>query len=194
MEKRGIEMTAPIKKKCKTCKTYFKPQRLMQTTCSYECAISFSKEPKNKEKYINDSKREFKKNNPSKSKLKEKVQALANKIGRFKAMAEGINFCVTCGNQKCKFDGGHFLPTSKYPAIRYYTNQIFPQCVNCNRYNGGMPKEYRTYMIDRVGIKKVIWLESHLRVSREYTIEYYQKYLKVMTKKFKKLEKQVRGI
>jgi len=174
----------PRKKKCKNCNDWFTPEREMQTTCGIPCAIAYANKDNVKQKEINKQKREFRQSD--KTILKEKVQKLANKYGRLREFSRGNVFCVTCGAKNVKFDGGHFLPTSTYPSIRYYTLQINPQCVNCNQYNGGKPKEYREYMIKRFGLKKVEDLEAQHRVSRKYTVEYYQKYLRVMSKRLKK--------
>ena len=57
-------------------------------------------------------------------------------------------------------DGGHAYPTSTYSPIRYYTLQIRPQCVKCNRFNGGAPKEFEEYLTRELGTEKVNWLKS----------------------------------
>lgn len=177
--------------KCKTCKAPFKQNRIGQKTCEvypYECSIEYGKS--NKKKEIRKKKTVFKQSD--KSLLKDQVQALANRIGKISHILEvGNDICVTCGKIGGKKDGGHFLPTSTYPAIRYYTKQIKPQCITCNQYNGGMPIEYTSCMIEKYGIEFVKDLQSQKRVTRKYSLEYYQKYKKVMTKRKNKLEKRL---
>lgn len=187
------------RKRCKNkeCNKLFTPTRDFQKCCCYECDIKFLDDKDNLKSLINETKKrnvkeankkrsEFKMSD--KSLLREKVQKLANRYGRLREFSRGNNFCVSCGNTNCKFDGGHFLPTSTYPKIRYNTLQINPQCVKCNRYNGGSFKEYRVYMIKRFGIKYVEKLESTHRESANYSVVYLQKYLRIMGKRIKRYE------
>ena len=129
--------------------------------------------------------------NSDKVHLKKDVQRIANRLGKLHNMINGHNECVTCGGYSEKqMDGGHCFPTSTYSPIRYYTLQIRPQCVKDNRFNGGMPKEFKAYLIKELGSKKVEWLESHKgQVTKKFTVEYLQKYKKVMGKRLKRQEK-----
>jgi hypothetical protein len=189
----------PKRKRCKECNELFTPTRQMQPCCSMKCNIAYSTKnldvlvahgAKNRVKEANKKKTTWKQSD--KSTLAEKMQKLANRYGRLREISRGNDFCVTCGAKNVKFDGGHFLPTSQYRPIRYYTLQINPQCVNCNQYNGGRPKEYRDYMIERFGLEKVEWLESHKQGDAKYTVEYYQKYLRVMGKRIKRYEEKIK--
>ena len=181
----------PKKKKCKNCLSFFIPDRLMQTTCSFECAIEYSNKPKVQKKYITDKHRELKKEfkENDKTLLRVKIQRLANKYGRMmdyqRWLREG---CITCGIKTGKVDGGHFLPTSTYPSIRYYSKQIKCQCINCNQYNGGKTVEYEAKMRLMYGDDFVNNLKNEHRNSRKYSVEYMQKYIRVINKRVKKLE------
>lgn len=174
-------------KLCCICKNEFYPMTRTHKVCSRDCAIKFVEEKKAKEerKQYRAVKKEF--NQKDKSYLKLKVQALANKYARVRddILERG---CITCPTKYAKWDGGHFLPTSTHPAIRYNTSQIHKQCFRCNRIFSGKPKEYRQAMIELYGIEKVEWLEKQRGVHRKYTVEYYQKYLKVIGKRLKRME------
>jgi hypothetical protein len=115
------------------------------------------------------------------------AQKLVNRYARLRDFKENGLRCVTCSSTTGKRDGGHFLPTSGYSAIRYNTNQIHQQCVNCNQYNGGRPKEYRVFMIKKYGLEYVENLESSRNKTRSYSVEYYQKLIRVVRKKIKKI-------
>jgi 5-methylcytosine-specific restriction endonuclease McrA len=167
--------------KCKICKKGYERQRQCQVVCSYECSLEYAKQQQIKK--ARKAKTEFKRND--KSELKKLAQQLINRYARLRDEKERGLKCCTCGHDKGQFDGGHFLPTSTYPAIRYNTNQIHLQCKNCNRFNGGKPKEYREFMIKKYGINYIEKLEAQHRVSRNYTVEYYQKLIRVVRKKIK---------
>ena len=182
-------------KTCKSCKQKFQPERQFQTTCSIECAIAYTNELQRKKKLkatqtINKEKKEHRAND--RVILKELAQKLINQYARMRDKKErGLVRC-TCGHRESgQFDGGHFLPTSGYSAIRYNTNQIHLQCKKCNRFNGGMPKEYRLFMIARYGVEYVEKLESTKNQTRQYSTEYYQKLIKIVRKKMKKLQQSI---
>lgn len=178
--------------KCKICKNEFVKTRPLQPTCTrYECMVDYanqhlSKSVKEKKKQDTKAKKEFNQND--KVYLKELAQRLVNKYARMRDEKERGYVCCTCGHRGGQMDGGHFLPTSGYSAIRYNTNQIHQQCKNCNRFNGGKPKEYRVFMIDKYGLDYVEKLESIKNTTRSYSTEYYQKLIRVVRKKIKRLE------
>ena len=181
----------PKEKKCKNCLKQFTPDRPMQSCCGFECSIEWSSKPKVQKKYIVDKQRELKKEfkENDKTLLRVKIQRLANKYGRMmdyqRWLKEG---CITCGIKTGKVDGGHFLPTSTYPSIRYYSKQIKCQCINCNQYNGGKTVEYEAKMRLMYGDDFVNNLKNEHRNSRKYSVEYMQKYIRVINKRVKKLE------
>lgn len=180
-------------KTCKSCKQKFRPERQMQQVCSYECAITHTNELQHKKKQevsktINKEKKEHRAND--RVILKQLAQKLVNQYARMRDERERGLVCCTCGHRDSgQFDGGHFLPTSGYSAIRYNTNQIHLQCKRCNRFNGGMPKEYRLFMINRYGLEYVENLEATKTKTVLYPTEYYQKLIRVVRKKIRRLGK-----
>lgn len=177
----------PRQKKCKHCKEWFTPQRPLQMVCgdNIECAIEYSKVAVKKQR--EQTKRAFRNND--KSLLKEKVQKLANRYGRLRDEFNRGYGCCTCDKKDGKMDGGHFLPTSSYRPIRYNVNQIHQQCIRCNQYNNGMSKEYRVFMISKYNLEYVEELESNKQGDRKYTVDYFQKYLRIIGKRLKKMQK-----
>jgi hypothetical protein len=175
----------------KECKNLFTQERPMQSTCSPKCAIGHAaaQRKKREEKAHRIAKTEF--YAEDKSTLIAKAQALANKYARYRDMLLG-RACITCGTRSAKFDGGHFLPTSTHKSIRFYTLQIHLQCYQCNQKNSGRPSEYRVAMIRLYGLEKVEWLEAQRSPRAKYTVEYLNRYIKVMGKRFKKLENRLK--
>jgi len=179
---------------CKVCKNKFTPTRELQPTCSnIDCQIAYAnkhlkKSELKKKREANKAKIAF--NHNDKTWLKAEAQKLINKYARLRDERDRGYICCTCGHTTGQMDGGHFLPTSGYSAIRYNTNQIHLQCKKCNRFNGGMPKEYRVFMIKKYGIKYVKNLESTKNQLRSYSKEYYQKLIPIVRKKIKRLEKK----
>jgi len=182
--------------KCKICKNPYKRVRIGQVVCSGLCGIEYSRmiQAKHDKKRKQISRKELKQFNDSdKTVLKKNAQMLTNKYARLKDQLENGYRCCTCGHSEGQMDGGHFLPTSGYSSIRYNTNQIFQQCKRCNRFNGGMPKEYRVFMINRYGIDYVESLEAQKGVLRSYSVEYYQRLIKILRVKIRKIESKLRS-
>ena len=177
-------------KKCRVCLTPFPPINSLQVVCSPKCAIEHAKQKSEKaaKKRRAAAKREFRAKD--KSLLIRKCQALANKYARIRDKRLGRG-CITCGTKNAKWDGGHFLPTSTYSSIRFYTLQIHKQCFQCNRINSGKPREYREAMINMHGIEWVEKLESTKNITRKYTVEYLNKYLLVVGKRLKKITNRI---
>ena len=183
-------------KTCSICKKKFTPIRQLQPTCNkYECLLEYAnKHLSNKAKEVKTEQRKALKafNDSDKTVLKRNAQMLINRYARLRDERERGLVCCSCSHRDSgQFDGGHFLPTSGYSAIRYNTNQIHLQCKNCNRFNGGRPKEYRVFMINKYGLEYVEKLEATKNVTRSYSVEYYQKLIRVVREKTRKLKKNV---
>ena len=182
--------------KCKVCRKEFTRSREGQVVCSYECSIEYGSRQMRKVKLAEakDRRSALKRFKASDvSELKSTAQKVINRYARLRDELERGYQCVTCGHKFGQMDGGHFLPTSSYSAIRYNTNQIFQQCKSCNRFKGGAPLEYRLFMVDRHGEEYVKRLESTKNQPRKYTVEYYQKLIRVVRKKTKIVEKKLKN-
>jgi hypothetical protein len=179
------------KKTCKVCKKKFGPDRLMQTTCSFECAVEYARmqEQKRKKKATVERKREHRQND--RVWLRAEAQRLANKWGRLADELKHGRRCITCGSTTGKMDGGHAFPTSSYGSIRYYTTQINQQCYQCNRIHSGRYGEYRLILREIYGDEFVDYLEANRGVIRKYSTEWYQRFIVIARKRIRQLEKRI---
>jgi hypothetical protein len=51
--------------------------------------------------------------------------------------------CISCNKKLIgKYDAGHFFSVGAYPNLRFNENNVFGQCVHCNRDKHGNVKEY----------------------------------------------------
>ncbi len=192
-KKDQLRKKKPLKEKLcaySGCDNLFTPNSRDHKCCHYTCATAYAKEVKAERKRKDQNKSKAELRNTDKVLISKDVQKIANRIGKLKEMIKGNLDCCTCGGRSPQMDGGHWLPTSTYSPIRYNVCQINPQCKSCNRFNGGMPKEYREYMIEKVGLEKVLWFESHKGTTMRYSLDYLLRYKRVMGKKLKKMEKR----
>lgn len=72
----------------------------------------------------------------------------------------GNAICITCGCRRYwqELDAGHFIQR-EHLATRYEKDNVWPQCVKCNRFKGGRYSIYRDNLIEKIGREKVEWLE-----------------------------------
>ncbi len=77
--------------------------------------------------------------------------------------------CISCG-QRLKFDycdAGHYIPRT-HMATRWNEDNVHAQCYTCNRMRDGNEKEYRRYLIQRIGVERVEEVERLKRTTLKY--------------------------
>lgn len=177
----------PRKKKCKHCKTFFTPEREMQSCCSVYCSLEYAKKPDNLKRYMNAHKRELRAKNVSKSDLKAKAQKVVNEYVRLR---DSKLPCISCGHVEGRqFHAGHFRPMGNNQHLRYYTLNIWKQCSICNNYKSGNLVPYRKNLIAKLGLEKVEEIEANQEI-KKYSIEYLERLIVVFRKKIKLYKKR----
>ena len=77
------------------------------------------------------------------------------------ANINGYVRCVTCGRylrwNEC--DGGHFIDR-RHRGVELEQDNVWPQCIPCNRFMSGSKETYRTILVNRLGKDRVERLES----------------------------------
>ena len=64
--------------------------------------------------------------------------------------------CISCGTSyKADFDAGHYYSAGKFSNLKFNEYNIHGQCIQCNRYNEGNELNYRLYLPERIGLKKL---------------------------------------
>ncbi len=104
-----------------------------------------------------------KKKKKSKNVLKKTAWDLLSKIIRIKHSDEnGYCACVTCGTTKhwSELQAGHFIPKAQGNSVYFLEENIHPQCVYCNMFQGGNLTNYTLYMIDTYGRDEVERLQK----------------------------------
>lgn len=125
-------------RKCVQCKEKFTPQNNTQVVCSVFCSIQFMKSKK-----ANDWKKE-------KKVLKEKLMTKSDYLNicqkvfnTYIRTRDKDKNCISCNKKLVgKYDAGHFFSVGAYPNLRFNENNVFGQCVHCNRDKHGNVKEY----------------------------------------------------
>ena len=131
-------MQKVYQRKCVQCKEKFTPQNNTQVVCSVFCSIEFMKSKK-----ANDWQKE-------KKVLKEKLMTKSDYLNicqkvfnTYIRTRDKDNNCISCNKKLVgKYDAGHFFSVGAYPNLRFNENNVFGQCVHCNRDKHGNVKEY----------------------------------------------------
>lgn len=178
------------KKKCKNCLKYFIPERQLQSCCSFECSIEWSKKPKAQKAYKMEKKKELIEKYPDKSKWLSNAQTVVNAYVRLRDSNKVK--CISCDYEfkqgSRQIHGSHFRPVGQVQQLRFNTLNIWASCSICNNHKSGNLVPYRKALIEKFGIEWVEKLESN-HETKKYTVEYLQRLIKVFRKKIKLYEK-----
>lgn len=178
-------------KTCKSCKEKFTPERQMQTTCSYRCAIEYArylqdKKAKAKKTEARVAIREFKKND--KPVLLQLAQKLVNQFIRMRDKGKP---CISCGHDFTKGRQehcGHYIARSKSSLLRFNERNLNTQCNICNDHLSGNIGEYRLGLIQKVGLDEVEFLEANKTALKTWTVEELQEVIATYRAKIKEIK------
>ena len=121
----------------------------------------------------------------SKSKLRDKLDAVFSKYIRLKYSDDRGNCrCISCGKVFYWKDiqNGHYM-SRRYMSTRFSEDNCRPQCVACNIFNQGNIQMYRRALIKQIGEQRVDLIEVRAKQESknwslfEYKamIDFYQK-------------------
>ena len=174
-----------VAKRCRSCKTMFEPSvSSLQVVCSPQCAIAYagtkpakehlrkakSKEHRERKKAFRDKDRSW---------WMKKAQTEFNKFIRNR---DG-NFCISCGVETGQFHAGHYKSVGHAgAALRFHEDNVHSQCAQCNTFKSGNIAQYRINLVDKIGEKRVEWLEGP-----HDTVKYTIDDLKAIRAKYKAL-------
>jgi len=105
---------------------------------------------------------------------KKKLQKIFNSwIRLHKSDSEGYSNCISCGRQiknHENMDAGHYIPMGKSEHLRFEPDNVWPQCISCNRFGGGdVTISYRESLCDILGEDRVLELEEQRHKIKKWT-------------------------
>jgi hypothetical protein len=151
---------------CQYCKHEFTPDLPKQRVCDLACAVALATKKRAKIERAED-----------KVKL-EKIKTRAQWVkeaqvafNRYIRLRDANEPCISCGQSTgAKMNAGHYLSTGARPELRFNELNCHKQCEKCNSWLSGNAVMYRTRLIDKIGMKSVLWLEGH-HEPKKYSIE-----------------------
>lgn len=184
-------MTPKLKlKTCKSCKTKFMQQRLLQSVCSPLCAVA----------YTNTSKEKLNRSIALKSRrdTKQKLEGLKTRQEHLKDAQRFFNQyirvrdehlpCISCQRfHTGQYHAGHYRTVGSSPHLRFNEDNVHKQCSACNNHLSGNIVKFRMHLIDKIGLDKLEKLEVD-NEPKHYTIEE----IKAIKTKYKNLTKELK--
>lgn len=169
-------------KTCKICKDKFEPQRALQIICSFKCSIEYYKKQKDKE--WAKRKQVMKKELLTVQDYIKLAQQVFNKYIRLRDKGQ---VCISCQKECKKENAGHYFNANNHWAVRFDENNVHLQCEHCNTYLSGNLNEYRTNLINKIGIANFELLENKAKQTRKFTVEELKQIIETYKQKIKEL-------
>lgn len=152
--------------KCKVCRQPFVKRSISHKVCSPDCAITFSRQEKEKQerKQLRERKEKLK----SRAEWMKEAQAAFNAFIRLRDANEP---CISCGRWHTgQWHAGHYLSTGARPELRFDESNVHKQCAPCNNHLSGNIALYRMALIQKIGQAEVDRLEGP-HEAKHYSIE-----------------------
>jgi len=162
----------PKPKKCKCCPEKFIPRNSLQTVCSPKCAIQLANQLSERKQ-----KRLEKEQRAAWNKRKADVKPLRHWINMTQRAfndyirARDGDICISCGSTTAvSYHAGHFRTTAAASQLRFDEDNVHSQCSACNVHHSGAIGPYRINLIAKIGLQRVLALESN-NTPHRYTRE-----------------------
>jgi hypothetical protein len=148
-------------KKCKQCKSLFKPMNSLQQVCNYVCAVAL-----NRQKEIDKKIAKFKVNLETPKQLKPIAKKIAQQYARLR---DKDLPCISCGSPTAiEWHGGHLYKAELWSGVLFDEYNINKQCKKCNVFLDGNESGYVEGFIKRYGFEKLQELMKRKNESKSY--------------------------
>ena len=169
-------------KKCKNCKEGFEPIHFNQKFCfKGECKNVWIQSEKDKQ-----WKKEKAKKKVELMTLQDYIKIAQQVFNKFIRERDKGNVCISC--QK-PINGvkhaSHYLSAGGHSNVRFHEDNVFVSCYKCNVMLSGNQIEYRKALIEKIGIKRVEWLENNGSIVKKWNIEELKEIIELYRNKLK---------
>jgi len=164
---------APKPKTCRVCKTKFPPRNTLQIVCSPKCAIQHAKQQSERKqrKSEADSRREWNKRKAALKPLKHWEDMTQRVINDYIRERDRDLPCISCGTwDTVQWEAGHYRSRGVASHLRYIEDNIHKQCHHCNDNLSSNAVPYRTALVTKIGLERVLALENN-NTPHRYTRE-----------------------
>lgn len=187
------------RRKCKVCNEWFHPAYANIRWCCPEHGAIYAIELRSKEKVkaeakrIRDKRREEEKSRRSHAERLRAVKPLSHWMNMTQRVfndyirARDGEICISCGSKAAiSYHAGHYRTTAAASQLRFNEDNCSSQCASCNVHKSGSITEYRAGLINKIGLHRVLALESDSRVVK-YTKDSLAEIRQTYRKKLKEI-------
>lgn len=154
------------------CNNRYKQHSSLETWCSPKCGYEISQLKLRQKDYLQAISGEPKsKPNESIAHQKQLTQDVFNKWVRV-VKEKDATCCISCRRPRGAFheESGHYKTVGSAGILRYEPDNCHLQCNDCNQHKSGNVAQYRIYLIEKIGIERVEWLETECNKTRKYKL------------------------
>jgi hypothetical protein len=103
--------------------------------------------------------------------LTAKAQQIFNAYIRQRDSDRGFFCCISCGQIRTTdyMDAGHYVPVKGSSALRFDEYNVNGECKSCNGFDQFHLIGYRRNLIDKIGERMVLHLESQHRLIKKWS-------------------------
>ncbi|MEK9207562.1 MAG: recombination protein NinG [Patescibacteria group bacterium] len=116
--------------------------------------------------------------------LKKRTQTIVNAYIRLRDTGYP---CMACKKYCSPGQAGHYISQGQHGALRYNLDNIWKCCVACNLFKHGNLIEYRIHLVEKIGEKRVKYLEDHRHDTKKWTREELEDMQKILHEQLKEI-------
>lgn len=188
------------KHRCTNCKCYFPSDTMIVVTAgkfhSKECLYAYGMTKT--DNLIKSAKKEKKKINARQDRdyydndIKTRKKAAKDACHLWIKIRDKGFLCICCNKPIGGYgNAGHYHESGNNSRIRYDEDNIHYQRIYCNMYKGGDSDDYRGNLIKKIGIDRVLRLDSLKGGAMKRTCEDYKDIEKYFKQKIKHHEQRI---
>jgi len=171
-------------RKCKYCRSVFSPITTLQKNCF---------EPNCVTEWINDVKQKNWQKKKAKLKMdlmtvQDYVKLAQQVFNKYIRLRDAGNVCISCQKKPLKENAGHFYNANNHWSVRFDERNVHLQCEHCNTFLSGNLIEYRSNLINKIGLEQLTLLEAEAKKTRKFTKEELKEIIETYKKKIKEYE------
>tara|TARA_B100000287_G_scaffold9592_1_gene9641 strand:+ start:4584 stop:5006 length:423 start_codon:yes stop_codon:yes gene_type:complete len=96
--------------------------------------------------------------------------------------------CISCGKHTT-LQAGHFYSAGKHSSVRFNEDNVHGQCVSCNYFKSGDLLNYRTNLIEKIGVDRFEKLTLNVMQTKQTGYKFDRFFLIEVIEKYKALNK-----
>ena len=122
--------------------------------------------------------------------IQDLVKATQIVFNKYIRLRDKDELCISCKQKPKKSNAGHYYNANNHWNVRFDENNVHLQCEHCNTFLSGNLIEYRSNLINKIGLEQLTLLEAEAKKTRKFTIDELKEIIETYKKKIKQYETQ----